>query len=155
MYQYHSLTFISVILVSSSPFANDPVAEPPPITTLTLNAANNLTIIIHSNGNYQVHLNGSDWLHSSATFFHSRGKMYSTQGGSLHLNNFGKVESGWDNLGSYSSVSIGWKMNDCDFESRVFGKEPVAEPPPCTPSSVVTTFRAYKLSPLIVFSQVC
>ncbi|XP_072031493.1 uncharacterized protein [Amphiura filiformis] len=142
----------AAILVSSSPVQDDPVAEPPPVITRTLKAGNNLTIIVQSNGNYHISQNGSAWLHNGATFFQSRGKMYTTSGGSLHQTHFGDVESGWDNLGEYSFISTTWQAQDCDFELKP-DDEPIAEPPPCTKSTVITSIRAYKLSSLVVFSQ--
>ena len=80
--------------------------------------------------------------------------MYSSAKGNLHLISFGQVESGWDNLGSYSYVSTTWEAQDCNFDFAATAEEPVAEPPPCSKSTVVTSVRAYKLSPVVVFSQV-
>ena len=133
--------------VASIPL-NDPIGEPPPITTFTLKAANNLTINIQSNGDYQLLQNGTTWLQNDATFFQSRGKMYSVDAGDLLLINFGHVESGWDNLGEFASISTTWEAQDCDFILSS------GAPPSCTKSSVVTSVRAYKLLSLIVFSQV-
>ena len=142
-------------LGASSPVF-EPEAEPPPITTRTLNAGGGLSINIQSNGNYEVIQNKTKWLNNDATFFQSRGKTYSTsQTGHLQLTHFGTVESGWDNLGEYSSLSLTYQLQDCDVQSSEPDDEPIAEPPPCTKSVVLTSFRAYKLSPLIVFSQVC
>ncbi|XP_072031491.1 uncharacterized protein [Amphiura filiformis] len=148
-----SVTLILAVGTASSIPVNDPIAEPPPVTTLILRAANNLTINIQSNGNYQILQNDTIWLHSGSTFFQSRGKMYSTDAGNLLQDHFGPVESGWDNLGEYSSVSTTWQAQDCDFGSLKSDDEPIAEPPPCTKSTVITSIRAYKLSPLLVFSQ--
>ncbi|XP_072031492.1 uncharacterized protein [Amphiura filiformis] len=146
----------TILLTSASPvFPDDPKAEaePPPIITRYLKAGQNLSVNVQSNGNYQILQNGTVWLRNSFTFFHSRGRMYSTEGGNLHLTSFGPQESGWDNLGEYESVSVNWQAQDCEFVSSVSEDEPIAEPPPCTKSVVVTSVRAYKMSPTIVFSQ--
>ena len=96
--------------------------------------------------------NGSTWLNSSATFFQSRGKMYSTDLGNIHLRTFGAVESGSDNLGAFTYVSTTWKLHDCDgeFWTNVLDLDKNH----CHRSEVVTSVRVYKMIPLIVFSQV-
>lgn len=145
----------AVFYTSSVPLVDDPIAEPPPVVTRTLKSAKNVTLNIHSNGNYEIFQNGTLWLRNSATFFTSRGHTYSTSSGNLHQIGFGQVEHGWDNLGDYSAVRVRWQAQDCNNHEVVpaSADEPIAEPPPCTKSTVVTIFRAYTESSLVVFSQ--